>query len=55
MPSGFPASTDLNGSLLFHSGCCGASALMRFERESEFEIDQLFHPEGSVIVENRDP
>ena len=49
-----PLSSEANGSLFFHSGCCGASAFTRSSAKSELEIHRLLGPERAVVVERGD-
>ena len=49
-----PLSSDANGSFVFHSGCCGASALTRSKREGKLEVDRLLGPQRAVVVEGGD-
>ena len=48
-----PSSSDANGSFVFHSGCCGASAFTRSSANSELEVHRLLGPERAVVVERR--
>ena len=49
-----PLSNEANGSLVFHSGCCGASAFTRSSAKSELKIHRLLAPERAVVVERGD-
>ena len=49
-----PLSSDANGSLSFHSGCCGRERLDAVEREEQLEVHRLLGPERAVVVEGGD-
>ena len=50
-----PASSVLNGSFVFHSGCCGAERLHPVESKGHLEVEGLLGPERAVVVEDGDP
>ena len=49
-----PLSSDANGCLSFHSGCCGRERLHAVQREEQLEIHRLLGPERAVVVEDGD-
>src|SRR5213592_2275276 len=49
-----PLSSEANGSLVFHSGCCGASAFTPVEREIQLHRHRLLAQERAVVVEGVD-
>ncbi len=49
-----PARTDLNGSLVFHSGCWFDLRLHLVDGKRELVVDRLLDPQRAVIVEGGD-
>ena len=49
-----PASTALNGSFFFHSGCFGASSSHPVEREHRLRVERMLDPERAVLIEGGD-
>jgi hypothetical protein len=47
-------SSEAKGSLVFHSGCCGAQRLQAVEHEVKLDGQRLLAPERAVVVEGRD-